>query len=81
MSEIVSDRGVAKKFNRGKGDQALFDDIRYFFYITNDVNHHGGNRQAGEQSLQSGESDFAIKNRRQCDEVAVDNLSVTGRIW
>ena len=57
---------VRKNISVQKGEQVLFDEIRYFFYITNRVDYTGGaNRQSGQRALQSGERDRAAQKRSQ----------------
>ena len=57
---------VRKNISVQKGEQVLFDEIRYFFYITNRVDYsRRANRQSGQRALQSGERDRAAQKRSQ----------------
>ena len=62
---------LRKNLTVEKGEQALFDDIRYFFYITNDRKSSRADivRQANHRCNQEN-LDFTIKDRRQRDETA-----------
>ena len=56
---------VRKNISREKGEQVLFDDFRYFFYLTNDRVMDGGrDRVRGQRPLQPGEPARAIARRR-----------------
>ena len=51
---------VRKNISVQKGEQVLFDEIRYLFYISNRARlHRRANRQSGQRTLQSGERDRA----------------------
>ena len=66
---------VRKNLSVEKGEQVLFADYRYFFYITNDRTQHGGrDRLPGQRPLQSGEPARATEARRAGPAAPVDNL-------
>ena len=66
---------VRKNLSVEKGEQVLFDDVRYFFYITNDRDDAGrGDRAPGQRPVQPGEPDRAAQERGPGAAVPVDNL-------
>ena len=58
------------------GGDKLWDEYRYFFYITNDrVTAGGGVGAASQRTLRPGEPDRATEERRACAmKLPVDNL-------
>ena len=58
-----------------QGQQRLFDDYRYFFYMTNDWETPADrDRLRGQRPLQSGEPDRPTQGRRYALTAPVDNL-------
>ena len=57
---------LRKNLTKSRGEQALFDDIRYFFYITTrtDLTARRG-RRLRQRPLRPGERDRAAQERRQ----------------
>ncbi len=65
---------VRKNISVKKGEQVLFDDKRYFFYITNRVDYTPPQivslANPAAAGLQSGECDRAVKERSERDAYA-----------
>ena len=62
---------VRKNLSVEKGEYKLFDDERYFFYITNLTDRvAAGDRAPGQRPLRSGEPHRATQERRQGHEHA-----------
>ena len=56
---------VRKNLTVEKGELRLFDDYRYFFYLTNDWDEHAGrDRVRGQPALQPGEPARPTQRRR-----------------
>ena len=55
---------VRKNISVEKGEKVLFDEIRYFFYITNDWVRGGRDRVLRQRPLQSGKPAGATARRR-----------------
>ena len=67
---------LRKNISREKGQARLFDEIRYFFFITNDwTRHGGGDRVRGQRSLPSGEPARPVAGGVHALHASVDNLT------
>ena len=59
---------LRKKISVEKGQEQLFEQYRYFFYITNESRPAGrGNRLRNQRPLRSGKPDRATEERREGD--------------
>ena len=57
---------IVREHQRAKGRAVLFEEIRYFFFISNRPRlHRRANRQFGQRTLQSGKRDPAAQKRGQ----------------
>jgi hypothetical protein len=72
-STTLGKRLVRKNFSVQNGEQVLFDEIRYFFYITNRTPEQIVSLANGP--LQSGECDRAAQKRSQCHAHAGGRLA------
>ena len=67
---------LRKRLGIDKGQLRLFEEYRYFFYITNDRDKTGRrDRVLGQRSLRPGEPDRPAQGRCACVE------DPGGRLW
>ena len=73
---------IRKNLTVQRGEQALFDDVRYFFYITNDRDMSASevvfNIAAGDGESVCQASDGVARPRRAGRRVATDSTPATG---
>ena len=62
---------LRKRLGIDKGQMRLFEEYRYFFYITNDRDDAGrGDRVLGQRPLRPGEPDRPAQGRGACADDA-----------
>ena len=74
MQDDLSDGGGPQDISKEKGEQVLFDDQRYFFYITNERRDRFRHCLFRQRSLQPGELAGPVKGGCHALHAPVDNL-------